>query len=63
MYICPICKKEFNTKESISAHSLKCWREHNPNHKSKPALHSDDIMTTQMDSSILNFFEGLQCKK
>ena len=63
MYICPICKREFNTEESISTHSLKCWREHNPNHKSKPAPRSDDIVTTQMNSSILNFFEGLQCKK
>ena len=34
MYICPICKCEFeDEKESrMSRHFLKCWKENNPNH-------------------------------
>ena len=63
MYICPTCQKNFIKAEDIASHSLKCWREHNPNHKSKSAPHSDDIIKKQIDTSILNFFEGLQCKK
>lgn len=64
MYICPTCNKQFDTAEKVAKHSLKCWKEHNPNHISKPAPHSDNIINRQMDNNILNFFEGLQqCKK
>ena len=34
MYICPTCQKQFDNSEDVAKHSLKCWREHNPNHKS-----------------------------
>ena len=37
MYICPICNEKFETEELITKHSLRCWREHNPNYKSQPA--------------------------
>lgn len=63
MYICPICHRAFNLEEDIAKHSLKCWREHNPNHKSKEAPHSEDIVERQMNNDILNFFGGLSCKK
>lgn len=62
MYICPTCNKQFNTEEEITKHSLKCWREHNPNHKSKSAPHSEDVVIRNINSDIFEFFEGL-CKK
>lgn len=64
MYICPTCNRQFNREEDVAAHFLKCWKDKNPNHKSKPAPRSDDIINRQMDDSIASFFEGLQlCKK
>ena len=63
MYICPTCNKQFNNPEDVAKHSLKCWRDHNPNHKSKEAPHSKDIVERQMNNDILNFFGGLSCKK
>lgn len=65
MYICPTCHKEFNTEEDITKHSLRCWREHNPNHKSKSAPRSEDIIERKMNNELFNFFEGFSvvCKK
>ncbi len=64
MYICPTCNKQFNTADQVAKHSLGCWKKHNPNHRSTPAPHSNDIVERQIDNNILNFFEGLQpCKK
>lgn len=64
MYICPTCNKKFEYEDDIAKHSLKCWKEHNPNHRSKEAPHSDDIIERQMNNDILNFFKGFQsCKK
>lgn len=63
MYICPTCKKQFDNPEDVAKHSLKCWREHNPNHKSKSAPHSEDVMTRNID--LFKFFEGFPavCRK
>lgn len=65
MYICPTCNKQFSTEEDITKHSLKCWREHNPNHRSKEAPHSEDIVERKMNDDIFKFFEGFLaiCKK
>lgn len=64
VYICPTCQKIFDTEEAITKHSLKCWKEYNPNHKSKSAPHSEDIVKRIVDNDITNFFKGLQsCKK
>lgn len=60
MYLCSICKKEFETKELIAKHSLKCWREHNPYHKSKPAPHTTDINERRINDEVSNFFANLQ---
>jgi len=64
MYICPTCQKQFNNEDDIIKHSLKCWREHNPNHKSKSAPQGEDIIERKINNDILNLFEGFQiCKK
>ena len=57
MYICPTCKQYFETEEQITSHSLKCWREHHPNHKSKPAPQHEDRIYYAMNEDIANFFE------
>lgn len=57
MYICPTCRQQFNTEEEVVSHSLKCWREHNPNHKSKPAPQNEDIVTRSINEDVANFFE------
>lgn len=60
MYICPFCNKQFNKDVDVAKHSLKCWRELNPNHKSKDAPRSEDIVTRKDNNDILNFFATLQ---
>lgn len=47
MYICPICKCEFeDEKESrMSRHFLKCWKENNPKHKTNSIEPSETIET------------------
>ena len=63
MYICPICNKGFQSKEFITTHSLQCWREHNPNHKSKPA--PCKVMTErEVSEDVTNFFASFgKCNK
>ena len=60
MYICPTCNKIFTDEKSITNHSLKCWKEHNPNHKSIPAPHSEDIVIRHVNDDIMNFFASFQ---
>lgn len=60
MYICPTCKKSFDTEEKIQKHFLICWKEQHPYHKSKPAPHSPDIVEKQIDDNVLNFFQNLK---
>ena len=60
MYICPVCNRQFDSKEQIAKHSLPCWREHNPNHVSKPAPRSEDITERKVSDAALNFFAFLQ---
>ena len=56
MFICPTCKKEFVFETNFIKHFLKCWKEKNPNHKSKEAPHSEDIVQKQINSEIIDFF-------
>jgi DNA-directed RNA polymerase subunit RPC12/RpoP len=56
MYICPVCKKEFDVEEILVKHYLKCWKEKNLTHKSKPAPRSEDINTRTISDDIMNFF-------
>lgn len=60
MYICPECKREFNSEEGIRKHFLACWREQHPGRKSNAAPRSEDIITRQADNDVCNFFRGLQ---
>ena len=60
MYICPICNKSFENEEAIAKHSLKCWREKNPYHKSKPAPRSESITERKVNEEILDFFSSFQ---
>lgn len=60
MYFCPTCGKQFDTVDTLVAHYVKCWKEQNPNHKSKPAPRSEDINTVEVSNDILNFFSSFQ---
>ena len=60
MYICPTCHKGFKDKEVIAKHSLQCWREHNPNHISKPAPCKGNITERQINEDVLNFFASFR---
>ncbi len=59
VYICPTCNKEFSTTEGVSAHYLKCWKNNNPHHKSKPAPRSKDIIINEISEDIMAFFTAL----
>ena len=60
MYICPTCNKQFNTEEIVAKHFLKCWKEKNPCHKSKPAPRSEDVNTREINSDVMNFFNSFK---
>ena len=59
MYICPTCNRKFKTGEEVAKHSLSCWRQHNPNHRSKPAPRSDDIVHIEINDDVVKFFKDL----
>ena len=60
MFICPTCGKIFEKEDLLTKHFLKCWKEKNPNHKSKPAPRSEDINTREDNQEILNFFNSFK---
>ena len=60
MYICPVCKRHFDNEEHVAKHSLPCWKEHNPNHKSKSAPRGEDITKREVSDDALDFFASLQ---
>lgn len=62
MYICPVCKCEFeDEKESrMARHFLRCWKENNPNHKSNTIEPSETIETREVNNNVMNFFKDLQ---
>jgi len=62
MYICPTCGNTFVTEEMITRHFLKCWRKHNPNHKSKPAPCKGNTTQREMNDDVANFFTQLKGK-
>ena len=61
-YICPTCKREFESEESLVKHFLKCWKEENPSHKSNPAPRSEDISTRTVNDDVANFFSSLKSR-
>ena len=60
MYICSICGKEFETKEILAQHHLKCWKEQHPYHQSKSAPCSESISTSVANDDVLNFFNSFK---
>lgn len=62
MYICPTCGNTFATEKMITRHFLKCWREHNPNHKSKPAPCKGNTTQREMNDDVVSFFAQLKGK-
>ena len=64
MYICPTCNKGYENEEVLASHFLQCWREHNPNHKSKPAPCKGNINKREINDDVLNFFARFKkCQK
>lgn len=60
MYICPLCAIEFNNEEDVVKHYLSCWKAKYPNHKSKPAPHSEDKEVKYVSKDVLNFFSQMK---
>ena len=60
MYICPTCNNTYDKEEALVEHFLKCWKEKNPNHKSKSAPHSEDVNTRSVNNSIMDFFNSFK---
>lgn len=60
IYICPTCEREFNTEEEVSKHFLKCWKDNNPHHISKPAPRSENISVSEASQEIFEFFALLK---
>ena len=60
MFICPTCGKQFEMEGTLVKHMSKCWREKNPNQKSKPAPRSEDINTRKVSNDILDFFNSFK---
>lgn len=60
IYICPTCQKEYNTEEDMAKHFLKCWKDNNSHHRSKPAPRGEDITTSEVSEDIKNFFALLK---
>lgn len=58
MYICPICSRTFVLEEAISKHVLPCWKEHHPNHRSKDAPRSEDIIIREVNDDVAVFFNS-----
>lgn len=63
MYICPVCNKEYQTEEAVAKCFLQCWKENNPEHKSKNAPRTEDRVERQCTQEIENFFKDLQERK
>lgn len=63
MYICPICKRGFETEDKIKRHNLACWREANPYYRSKTPPQGETVVTKTTNESVLNFFNSLKKDK
>lgn len=60
MYICPTCKREFESEDSIRKHFLNCWKEQHPYYQFTPAPRSEDIVEVQTNDNVLAFFTRLK---
>lgn len=62
MYICPVCSSGFLSEEQVVKHYLTCWKINNPNHQSKAAPHSEDIVIRKINDDTLEFFNSFRKK-
>lgn len=60
MYVCPTCNQGFTLEAGLVKHFLRCWKEHNPNHKSKEAPRSEDVVTRQVNAATVDFFASFK---
>lgn len=60
MYICLTCNKKFETDGEVAKHSLKCWKEKNPNHKSASTPRGIDTTERIVNEDVINFFASFQ---
>ena len=60
MYVCPICKKEYDSEDAVAKCYMKCWRENNAQHHSKPAPKSEDITTREVSADVEAFFNSFR---
>ena len=44
----------------ITKHFMKCWKDNNPHHKSKPAPRSADVNVSTANDDIIQFFNSLK---
>lgn len=58
MFICPICKREYEKEESVVKCLSRCYKETHPYQKSKPAPKSEDIITREVNDDIAAFFNS-----
>lgn len=63
MYICSSCGGAFLTENSMLEHYMKCWKDKNPGHTSKPAPRSQDTETCTGAQQMESFLEGLKWQK
>ena len=60
MYVCPICKREYDNEDAVVKCYMKCWRESNTQHHSKSAPKSEDITTREVSADIEAFFNSFR---
>lgn len=58
MYVCPICKKEYDNENAVAKCYMKCWRESNTQHQPKSAPKSEDITIREVPADIETFFNS-----
>lgn len=58
MFICPICKREYEKEELVVKCLSRCYKEEHPYQKSKPAPRSEDIVVREINEDILSFFNS-----
>lgn len=60
MYTCLTCNKQFEKEEILVKHFSRCWKEKNPNVRSKPAPRSEDINTKEINNELIDFFNSFK---
>ena len=63
MYICPTCKRGFESEVSIRKHFFFFFKEQHPYHQYTSASHAEDIVTLEADDNVLSFFDNMRKSK